>query len=276
VRVIDTFRTVLSLAYSPCGRYVYSAGWEHVSRWNVNTGEETPVYHARGTGYHTSLAVSPSGKRLGWVEQAGRQLHLSNANDVNRPRSIKLPFSSHTEPGAWWGFVLDDQLIRHTRPLVTDPTGRGVAFQRDEGLSLAVLDRPPRKPVLATSLGIGDLPLSGVRRLTVYQPRVFGFATAAFCWWHQGDELWLYDAERGTPEQTTRPQKLPVAVTPNGRTGIAFDYRQMLLTDLPSGLIRERFDWEVGMVEAVAVAPDGLTASVAGWAGGIAIFDLGG
>lgn len=275
MRVIDTFRTVLSLAYSPCGRFLYSAGWEHVSRWDVNTGEETPVFQARGSGYHSTLAVSPSGQQLGWVEQAAGQLHLSNATDHNRTRPVKLS-PARRAPGGWWGFVIGDQLLRHTAPLVTDPTGRGVAILRDEGLSLAVLDRPPRKPELATSLGIGDLPDSGIRRLTFYQPRLFGFATATLFWWHEGDDLCLFDAERVTTERIQRPQKLPLAVTPNGRTGIATDYRQVLLIDLPSGLIRERFNWEVGMVEAVAIAPDGLTAAVAGWAGGIAIFDLDG
>ena len=67
---------------------------------------------------------------------------------------------------------------------------------------------------------------------------------------------------------------LPAQRTPDGRTGLAAVSRQVLLIDLSSGRVCERFNWDVGTVEAVAVAPDGMTAAVAGWAGGVALFDL--
>lgn len=64
MRVIDTFRTVLSLAYSPCGRFLYSAGWRHVSRWELSTGAEQPIRQKACAGQCQSLVVSHDGKQL--------------------------------------------------------------------------------------------------------------------------------------------------------------------------------------------------------------------
>lgn len=276
MRVIDTFRTVMSLAYSPCCRFLYSAGWQHVSRWDVHSGAETFLYDAPGTGYHQSVAVSPHGGKVGWVEVAAKLLHVAVELDQDQLLPVPLPHQPALGAIAGLAMLHDESPVVHAGPLVADPTGRTVAFVQARELRLATVPDPLPRATGTQSRRLDSVSGTTVRRVSGLPGLRFGFASDSLLWWHENAGLMIEDLASRAVTRVERPERLPHAVTPNGRTGIAATGREVLLIDLPSGLTRERFNWDVGTVEAVAVAPDGLTAAVAGWAGGIAIFDLDG
>ncbi len=273
MRVIDTFRTVLSLAYSPCGRFLYSAGWEHVSRWDVFSGEEARLFHKKGSMYQQWVSVSPAGSRVGWVALGRQQLHSVNVTG-GKTTTITLSRRQTPDDQRGWGFLHTGEAIQHTRPLAVDPSGRTVAFVQGNDLYLRPVpaDKRVGRREVANIADLAD-PLRHVRAT---DRGLFGFAGEHLFWWHDGDDVVLHDLAAVTTQRLSKPKPLPTAVTPDGRTGIAAHNREVLLIDLSSGLVRERFNWDVGTVEAIAVAPDGMTVAVAGWAGGIAIFDLDG
>lgn len=274
MRVIDTFRTVQSLAYSPCGGYLYSAGWEHVSRWDVFSGEEVVVFASRGSGYHQSVVLSPAGGLLGWIEMASRLLRTVRTDTGEPFDPIQLTHQPTLGSVACYGMLHDEAPVIHSDRLVTDPTGRTIAFVQSRELRLATVPATLPRPDGRHSRRLDKLPIAFVRQVTGNLGQRFGFASDHLLWWHENGGIRIEDLTSSTTTQIDRLDHLPVAVTPDGRTGIATGGRQVLLIDLPSGLVRERYDWEVGTVETVVVAPDGMTVAVAGWSGGVAIFDL--
>lgn len=274
MRVIDTFRTILSLVYSPCGRFLYSAGWQNVSRWDVFSGDELELYRDPSATYLLNVQVSPSGRCVGWEDLARQRIEYGFTPTAVLSRRQKVPKRIELNRPQTWAFQANDAHFMHTEPVAIDRSGRVVAYLAGARLH-------------STSLPLtgGDGPLLGTRDIAAVlnappelvselPPDRFGFASAELLWWCRGDSLALLDMKTGEVGWLHGLDRPPLAVTPDGRTGIACTGREVLLIDLPSGLTRERFNWDVGTVEAVAVAPDGMTAAVAGWAGGIAIFDL--
>lgn len=142
-----------------------------------------------------------------------------------------------------------------------------------EAVYLVLARIQPAKFTFRSSTGVHSLKLA--ERNVIFGARAFGFAGQLF-WWVDESAVTVRDQLTGEDRGFPTAPMTPRAVTPDGRTGIAAHNREVFLLDLPSGSVRERYNWDVGTVEAVAVAPDGLTAAVAGWAGGIAIFDLDG
>lgn len=66
-----------------------------------------------------------------------------------------------------------------------------------------------------------------------------------------------------------------VAFTPDGRRLLTTSYDKLVRTwDITSGELLTSYDFGIGGTSAVAVAPDGLTAAVAGQRGQIMLFDL--
>jgi hypothetical protein len=277
VRVIDTFRTVLSLAYSPCGGYLYSAGWQHVSRWDVYSGDECEIHTDPAATYLRKVQLSPSGELVVWEDLLRRGVRGRYLPSANRQGMWEWPPRVVPNERATWTLLSNDALVQHSEPLATDRGGTVVAYRVGGRLFSAPLPRAGSSgTLLGQKAGFGGVLNARADLVSESSPDQFGFASADLLWWGSGRSFFLRDMPNGPVRRLDNLDRLPTAVTPNGRTGIATDYRHVLLIDLPSGLIRERFDWEVGMVEAVAVAPDGMTAAVAGWAGGIAIFDLDG
>jgi WD40 repeat protein len=278
VRVIDTYRTVLSLAYSPCGRFLYSAGWQHVSRWNVHSGKEVSIHSDTTATYLRNIVLSPSGELIAWEDLARQRIHGRFLSRSSRRGTWEWPAPVTLSKQQSWTFLANDTFVNHTGPLATDQEGTVVAYSIRSQLYSALLPRTGNQGPL---LGPGPKGMGGVLNarpdLISEQPvSCFGFASHDLLWWHSNGTLFLRDMTAGEIRQLSQLDRLPVAVTPDGRTGIAISQREVLLLDIPTGLVRERFNWDVGTVEAVAIAPDGLTAAVAGWAGGIAVFDLDG
>ena len=276
VRVIDTFRTVMSLAYSPCGRFLYSAGWQHVSRWDVFSGQELELYRDSSATYLLNVQVSPSGRCVGWEDLARQRIVYGFAPTAVRSRRHQVPKPVQLNQPQTWAFQANDAHFIHTEPVAIDRRGRVIAYVAGARLHSATLPKGGSGgPLLGNRAG-GGLLTTPPKLMSEGRPERFGFASGDLLWWHHSHTTYLRDMATGEVRQLDRLDRPPLVITPNGRTGIAASGREVLLIDLPSGHTRERFNWDVGTVEAVAVAPDGMTAAVAGWAGGIAIFDLDG
>lgn len=290
MRVIDTFRTVLSLAYSPCGRFVYSAGWQHVSRWDVASGAEQSIRQKACAGYCRSVVVSPEGQQLAWLAQPSAdttwEVRVGKSKPTGQTSTQPLPAHIPNLGPMSIGFLRDGRVVTHAGELVVSPDGVRVAFREmksipdgtrvtlqemREAVYLVVARVQPAKFTFRSSAGVQSLKL--VERNVILGARAFGFAGQLF-WWVDEFAVTVRDLLASGDVRFPTTPMTPRVVTPDGRTGIATSQREVLLLDLPSGAIRQRYNWDVGTVAAVAVAPDGLTAAAAGWSGGIAIFDL--
>jgi hypothetical protein len=103
-----------------------------------------------------------------------------------------------------------------------------------------------------------------------------GFASDRLVWFTTDRGVSVYDAVGGGFRSRDVPVPVELAaVTPDGRRGLGrVGDSGVGVFDLATGAEVRRFDWQVGLLDAVAVAPDGLTAAVAGARGDVALFDL--
>jgi WD40 repeat protein len=266
---------MLSLTYSPCGRFLYSAGWQHVSRWDVNSGEEARVDQDGCGGYCQCLTVSADGKRIAWLAQVtmGWQLRLGDADGLSQTGDHRFPDRMQVGGLPRHGHLAGDRIVTHTEPLIVDPDGSWVAYRQGKKVRVGRPSLTLHAPGVlvrvqdATLLDGFDISDSAT---------TFGFSSSQLIWTAMPRLLRVRDTQTGQVVSSAKAEVVPRALTPDGRTGVATRQREVILLDVPSGLVRERFNWDVGTVEAVAIAPDGLTAAVVGWSGGIAIFDLAG
>ena len=283
MRLIDTFRTVLSLAYSPCGRYLYSAGWQHVSRWDVTTGDERPFKQEGCAGYCQSLSVSADGKRLAWFAQpqaeARWELRTGKVAAFRQSGSHRLGRASLTDESTGCVHLPGGKILHTAGSVAVSPDGSLIALWDGKGVQVG---RPKPKPLtLGTLVRLQDVTLLDPFELAP-SPIAFGFASSQLVWGVGQQRIDLWDVKERRFVGGVDVEHVPRAVTPDGRTGITTRCREVnytsryevLLIDLITGLVRERYDWDVGMTGPIAVAPDGLTVAVAGMSGGIAIFDL--
>jgi len=157
---------------------------------------------------------------------------------------------------------------------------QGMAFTPD-GTVLAVVwgdwnvDVPPRVGVFTTgtfqSLRTIPLPAAGGTCLA-YSPDGGTLAVASYC----AVVLLVADSEEPRLTLAHPKQANAVAFTPDGgRVLSTCDDGLLRIWDVATGQLITSYDWGIGQTTAVAVAPDGLTAAVAGKRGQIAIFDLG-
>lgn len=66
-----------------------------------------------------------------------------------------------------------------------------------------------------------------------------------------------------------------VAFTPDGRRVLTTSTDKLVrVWDVTTGQLVTSYDWNVGVTNAIAVAPDGLTAAVSGQSGRVVLFDL--
>jgi WD40 repeat protein len=89
--------------------------------------------------------------------------------------------------------------------------------------------------------------------------------------------LLLWDLDTGMAGEGARlPSEVKrMAFTPDGNLLVSGDAKGIVrLRELPSLCERSALDWGVGSVQALAVAPDGMTAAAAGLRQQIVIWDL--
>ncbi len=283
---------VYALAYSPDGSTLASAGDDMVLRlWDANAGEQ----RAGLTG-HLRAILS-----LAWTGDG--QAVLSGGHDG----STRL-----WDVGAQTNAVLE-QAHHSVVAVAASPDARWLASGLDHGRgsgaspTLRLFERTTHRPVkhawypsnssvwalgfsadgnsLAVALSLGDVSLWDLRTRRE-QRLVHTVAVRALAFSPDGSAL---ATSPGTPVEVwdlaTRTVRLRLGDTgksimalayhPDGRTLVTGCWASTVrLWDGQTGAEQGRFDWKLGRIHAVAIAPDGMTAAAAGDSGEVLIWDL--
>lgn len=287
MRVIDTFRTIVSLAFSPDGRWLAAAGYGHVSRWELATGRERPVEQPAVAGYCQAVVFSPDSKWFAWGVQSGSGVYrVAGVQGASRavvefPDPEFIPFGPTNH-----GFLADGRHVALGTNAVTvfgrgKRDGRQSMFRLPANSANRLATAPDGKSIAVA--GKGGVALWAVRDRkwtpTAIDPRPavgLGFTARGLLWFATADGVSVVDP--ATNEWPTRDVKVPFpvkAVTPDGRFAFgAVGEKPIAAFDLWHAVPALGYDWGVGRIDTVAVSPDGLTAAAAGASGQIVLFDL--
>ncbi len=290
--------SIQALAYTPDGRMLVSAGDDATVRlWDVRIGGEIAQHHAHSQGVQ-ALCVSPDGASVvtgghdkqvmlwelasdNWISlfarfeytinalafspdglylacgsdrsaTDGRQLATLLLREMNTTVERVLEAPESISAGVWsLAFHPDSDALmvgwgNGTTDLLEVPAGDRIT-QLPRGAAVHALAFSPDGALLAT------LPGRGVR---VWDVRPGGFFPHLTLGEH-AERAWT------------------LAFTPNGDCLATGGWDSTVrLWDPHTGAERARFDWQLGRINAVAFAPDGLTAAAGGNAHDIVIWDV--
>lgn len=174
---------------------------------------------------------------------------------------------------------------------LTDPNNREpqIGHPVDEGTIYSLITFRPDRQRMAVSVGMDSYPdvalLTGDGRecIRAFVPpsnliRQLAFAPDGNTLAVVNGKAVLFDAVEpsGLRHTLTHPKQVnAVAFTPNGRRVLTTCTDKLVrVWDMTTGQLVTSYDWNVGVTNAIAVAPDGLTAAVSGQSGRVVLFDL--
>lgn len=289
--------TVTALAYSPDGLTLASGGLDgRVKLWDPVAGRERLACVPLRGGAVSSVSFSGDGRlvaagfpghALVWSASSGQMLHWHrlSAETDHHPAPAFVAFHPSEERLA----------IAHARGPLIEVESRGdrrlTSFGHPQATDHAWIV-PSTWRCLAYA---GERVAAGVTDHVF----LFGGAPATFHWpngdfvslaadasgrWlagARGRGVALYDLTRLPDTRRARSFKVgdrvnAVALTPDGEALLAGgDDWTVHVWDVASGHKRAEFNWRVGQVVALAVAPDGMTVAVSGRKGpGVLVWDL--
>ena len=291
-----------ALAYAPDGTLYAATGAGRVVAIGVN-GEVRELFRvpARESG-GSFLLVRPGG---GDVVHATLAPHLSMFRvwDVARARLV-FPGNRELGPAGEFSFEEDERAIRTAVAATFSGPGHLAVHQADtvRVIGIAGPDPPPDREftqltrgaaklagsgegsrlAVATTRGtvviwdaIGLRLLSQIKLTNRVVPQALAVSQTGVVAVALADELRFYDAESDTltaASLTAKPATM-LALSPVADVCLSGDGGPGV-TVWRGGKPAGRFDFGVGKVRAIAVAPDGLTAVVGGTARQVAVIDL--
>lgn len=293
MRVLESYRTILSLAFSPDGRTLASAGLGHVSLWNLHSGREYPVQQMATGSYCQAVRFSPKGTFVSWLAQRqnsqGFELRLASTRP---PR--QLPDTQFRRVGgkSWRlgsvpnAFLRDDLLIAVDQSAVflvggqtpvpylrwsdTDDAAEFLCLRAD-GEEVAIGDKSGLKFLKTKDWSpSGSVDLNSRPICLTMAPD--GRTAAVTDDWN----LIVTDIQRpALAFEDRRIRYRATAFTPNGEQLVATGFHgELIIFDTKTWTERRTVLPGIGGLEAVAISHDSLTVAASGFSGEIAIFDL--
>ena len=285
----DAHCTVWSLAFAPDGESLVSSCTDGTVRlWDLRSGGSQ--FLAQGI-YSTSVAYAPDGQEIACCHLNGafvwRVGSWGERRVIDLGRGAKLRYSPDgrylAAAGAYRVAVWDREAARLVPPRAGAPTGAySLAFSPDSRVLASGhrtpygqpdvdhwvrLARPDTGEEVAVLRGHGDTATA-----LAFSPD--GATLAAAC----GQFLWAWDVRSGDPLTRQKIDRLhfqAIAFTPDGRLlAAARNDRTVRFWDTRTWQEQAAFDWDVGPLVSLAIAPDGMRAAAGSKRGKIVLWDL--
>jgi WD40 repeat protein len=281
---------VRDVAFSLDGKRLASAAGAYTVRlWDLDTGDSTVTPVGNGRAYW--LAFAPHGKELAWGGGLGVYLWDLARDTVRqlpeRPNGYAVRVE-YSPDGRLLAAVEWDVCLWHVQDCawLTISTGPGststsLAFAPDSK-TLATgqtFFRYPRHEHLVQLWDTTTRQVRGTLRGHGAAATSLAFAPnsrflAATC----GQSLLIWDVVTGATlvhHKINKQHFMDVAFTPDGRfLLLARNDKTVRVWDTQTWREQAAFDWDIGAIVSVAVAPDGMRAAAGGDKGKIVVWDL--
>lgn len=250
---------VYAVAFHPDGTELASGGGQaELRRWSIPDGRDlsaTEIPRGRQRfEFVAGLTYHRSGDLLVVTRASG------GGGSVDGGR-VGRAFGPALNAWAWYS-------VSDVYAAALHPSGRNVAAATGGSLSGVVR----RVMWGGKRAGLKSFPLQARAMALAFDPSGKRLAAAV------GQDVHLWEtAKKGavTELQSHAKQVRALAFTPDGRYLLSAGLDGLVIRwEVATGREVNRFDWELGPLYSIAVAPDGLTAAVAG--NGVAVFDLDG
>jgi WD40 repeat protein len=242
------------VAFHPDGETLYAAGDDRVlHRWNVRKAKPLPDLAGTGTRI-VSLAVSPDGGLVAVGCERSSYYGGSFSGllvvEAQTGASLAHPGGPGASLPAW--------------SLAFAPQGRTLAVGQNNG-EVLLLDLERGRTVLRLhhTVAVRALAFAPDGKTLVTSP-----ATPLIVWdlEQQARRFELGEPRHAIESLAFCPDSVTLATGCQDST--------VRLWDTRAGVEKARYDWKLGKVYAVAVAPDGMTAAAGGFNGDVIILDV--
>jgi WD40 repeat protein len=286
------------LNYLPDGRLL-SVGGGSASIWIWEPGAKQPSRKLPSSSGILAISTTFDGKLIAartansripvWEEATSKLLSRMIWHAPTTSELIFLPNSHRLCVASWNGLGEYE-----------DPTLTSVEFRRSDRIwavnsahYLSVAVSPSGRHMLSTLATSGGEALAEVAsfdrhedlRQTLSTPdrlfgkiRFFQEENILFATQKDGPLIWVWDRKEWQHLQTLEAHNLPVSdllATPDGQNLLSCSADgTVAIWDLPNGKLLRQFDWGIGAVTAMAIAPDGLTWTIGGERGDIVTCDF--
>ena len=269
MKLLQTDRSVVTLAFSPDGSLLAAGGWQYLALWDVRTGRAI-VVKQKPCAYVVSAAFTPNGKGMAWIARSGgsppwhQELRYGQVTAPRQSGRLDLQPGQDARVAA----LADGHMLVAVAGQATyyDPAKyRIVQRSFDPGVGRYVdlwESRSGRVPAFCDANG--HLDAFGLVPEGAPLAQVSNYVL----------DVWAVGQK--TPRlRQDQPRFYSAAFTPDGNRLLAGRTDKVVVAwDMETWTICGWLDWGIGCAECLAISPDGLTAAASGYTGEIVIWNL--